>query len=306
MPKRHTYFRSYHQLPIISTSDPMKQAKQIIPVILTLMISAACTERVDIELEQAGESKLAVFGELTNEMKAHPVFLTKSMPYFYNDETPVVTGATVTISDGTETVSLQEDGDHRGIYYTPANYRGVPGKTYQLSITDLDVNEDGVSESYFAEAAMKRTMPVEAVAVSYNGNWKGWDVAVYASEPGETKDYYLFKVYKNGVLYTDTIRNYRIYDDKFFNGQKMEGIIVQFFDQDKGETLKQGDVVTLEIAGITEEYFDFVDALKEEINGKYPIFNGPAANLEGNINNGALGFFAAMAVSKSSVTYRGE
>lgn len=284
----------------------MMQIKQIIPVGFMLIFFAACTERVNIDLEEAGESKLAVFAEITNEVKAHAVYLNKSMPYFYNEETPVITGATVSISDGTTTVGLEEDAEDPGNYYTPTDYAGVPGKTYRLNITNLDVNDDGISESYTAETIMKKTIPVKGVAVAYNGNWDGWDVALYASEPGETKDFYLFKVYKNGVLFSDTISNYRVYDDKFFNGKDLEGVIVQFFDEEKGETVKRGDVVMLEVAGITEEYFHFVDALKEEVSERYPMFSGPAANLEGNISNGALGFFAAMAVSKGSVTYHGK
>jgi hypothetical protein len=284
----------------------MKQLKQIISIIFTLTFFSACTERVNIDLEMAGESKLAVFAEITDETKAHAVYLTKSMPYFSDEETPVVTGATVSISNGTETVSLTEEPDEPGTYYTPRNYKGVPGTTYRLEISDVDVNEDGVSEAYSAETIMSRTMPVEGVIVGRNNERNGWDVALFASEPGETKDYYLFKVYKNGVLFSDTISNYRIYDDKFFNGKVLKGVIVQFFDAEKGEIVERDDEITLEVAGITEEYFSFIDALKEEIDEKYPMFSGPAANLKGNISNGALGFFAAMAVSKGSVTYRGE
>jgi len=284
----------------------MKQTGDIIPVVSILIFFVGCTERVDIDLEPAGEPKLAVFAEITDQAKAHAVYLTKSTPYFYNQEAPVVSGATVSVSDGNTTTGLEEDAEDPGTYYTPGYYAGIPGETYKLSITDLDVNDDGISESYTAETIMCRTMSIEGVAVGYNDSWDGWDVALFASEPGETKDFYLFKVYKNGVLFTDTLSNYRVYDDKFFNGKDLDGVIVQFFDEDKGETLKRGDVVMLEVAGITEEYFNFVDALKEEVSEKYPMFSGPAANLEGNISNGALGFFAAISVSQGTVTYRGK
>ncbi|MEL7589508.1 MAG: DUF4249 domain-containing protein [Prolixibacteraceae bacterium] len=281
----------------------MKQLMELITAGFMVLLMA-CTERVDIDLGMAGESKLVVFGEITNQAKAHAVYLSRSTPYFQNQPTPVVTGAAVSVSDGVKTVTLKEDPDHPGTYYTPASFAGKVGGSYQLSVRNIDVNDDGVSEAYEATTAMKKTLPLHGMAIYNSETRDGWDVAVYASEPGETKDYYLFRVYKNGILYSDTITNYRVYDDKLFNGKNIDGASVQFFDREKGETLERGDVIVLEAAGITKEYYRFIDALKEETGEKYPMFSGPPANLEGNITNGALGFFAAMEVSRASITIK--
>jgi hypothetical protein len=275
-----------------------------IPALICLLF--ACTERVDMSLDMDGDPKLVVFGELTNEMKAHTVCLSKSTPYFSEEKAPAVTGAKVTVSDGRSTVLLKEDPANPGTYRTPRTYKGIPGNTYRLEITAVDINEDGVSESYSAETLMPRTMDIESMMVYYNPEYDEWDVALFAVEPAETKDFYLFKVYKNGVLFTDSLSNYRIYDDKFFNGKELSGVIVQYFDREKGETVENGDEITLEIAGITEDYFKFIDAIKEETDGKYPLFSGPAANPAGNITNGALGFFSAMEINKASLVYHGN
>ncbi|WP_423129511.1 DUF4249 domain-containing protein [Gaoshiqia sp. Z1-71] len=277
--------------------------KYAVIIIITILFFQSCTERVDIDLEQAGESRLVVFGEITSDVKAHAVYLTKSMPYFYNEETPVVSGAIVHLSDGTTNTQLVEDPANPGVYLTPDSYAGVPGRTYRLSIEQVDINEDGTLESYAAETWMKNVTQVDAVGVTYNSRWDGWEVELYADEPGETEDYYLFKVYKNGVLYTDTISNYWTADDRFFNGNRIDGAMVQYFDEEKDELVEPGDVIMLEVAGITKEYYDFINALQQEINGKVPIFSGPSANVKGNISNGALGFFAVMSVSRGSCVY---
>lgn len=282
----------------------MLTPQKIITAGCLIILMTACTERVDMDLGVAGESKLAVFGEITNHAKAHAVYLTKSSPYFQHGETPVVTGAVVSVGDGVRTVSLREDPVHPGTYYTPADFAGKAGSSYELTITNVDVNDDGVSEAYEATAIMKRTLQVQGIAIYNSDSRDGWDVAIYASEPADTKDYYLFKVYKNGILYSDTITNYRVYDDKLFNGKIIDGAIVQFFDREKGEMVEKGDVIVLEAAGITKGYYRFIDALKEETGEKYPMFSGPAANLEGNITNGALGFFAAMEVAHAAVTIK--
>ncbi len=283
----------------------MKTIHYIIVVISILSLSA-CTEIVDIELEEAGESKLVVFAEITDVPTQHAVYLSKSTSYFYNDESPAVSNAVVSINDGFETIQLTEDFNEPGTYLTPENYAGVTGRTYQLLIENVDIDDNGKTELYTAETEMKPTPPIEDVEVEYNDSWNGWEVKIYTSDPRETDDFYLFKVYKNDVLYTDTISNYWTTDDRFFNGNIINGARVQYFDEDRDEIVDSGDKVTLEMAGITEEYFNFINETIEEVSDNIPMFSGPAANVTGNISNGALGFFAVINLEQNSCIYNGE
>ena len=267
---------------------------------------SACTERVDIDLEEAGDPLLVVFAEITDEPKAQAVYLSLTAPYFENSELPVVSGAEVYLSDGDEEIQLIESLEESGTYLTADNYAGVPGKTYTLRIENVDANGDGVVESYGAQSVMNSVPPVDGVSVTYNDRWDGWEVELYSQEPGETEDFYLFKVYKNGELYTDSLQNYWVTDDKFFNGNAVEGPIVQYFDEDNDEMVVDGDTVTLEMAAITKEYYDFINGVLAEVSTKVPIFSGPSANPEGNISNGALGFFSAQAISRGSTIYKEE
>jgi len=153
---------------------------------------------------------------------------------------------------------------------------------------------------------MNSVPPVDSVSVTYNDRWDGWEVELYAKEPGETEDFYLFKVYKNGELYTDSLQNYWVTDDKSFNGNSLDGPIVQYFDEEKDEMVADGDLVTLEMAAITKEYYDFINGVLAEVSTKVPIFSGPSANPHGNISNGALGFFSAQAISRGATIYKEE
>ena len=54
------------------------------------------------------------------------------------------------------------------------------------------------------------------------------------------------------------------------------------------------------MAGITKEYYKFLEALKTEAGYHNPLFDGPPANVIGNISNGALGFFAAQSLARTS------
>jgi hypothetical protein len=280
--------------------------KYIILFTLGLAILQACTERVDIDLKEEGETKLVVFAEITNDVMAHEVHLTTSTPYFYNQEMPAVSNASVYISDGFEEIQLTEDDERPGVYLTPDDYFGVAGRTYQLTIKDVDVDGNGSSEEYSAETIMKPVSQVESIDVRYNSRWEGWEVSLFSQDPTDSDDWYVFKVYKNGVLYTDTINDYWTADDKFFNGNKIDGPMVQYFNEDDGEIVEFGDVITLEMGAITEEYYYYIEGIFYEANEKIPMFSGPAANIKGNISNGALGFFTVMEVSRGSTIYKGE
>ena len=275
-------------------------------LIIFQLISTSCTERVDIDLEETGDPVLVVFAEITDEPKVQTVYLSRTMPYFENVVTPVVSGADVFLSDGESEIQLIENPQEPGAYQTSGDYTGIPGRTYALRIESVDVDGDGVSETYGAQSIMNRVPRIDQVTISYNSRWDGWEVELYAKEPGETEDFYLFKVYRNGVLYTDSLQNYWVTDDKFFNGNNIDGPIVQYFDEEKNELLTDGDSVTLEMAAITNGYYDFINGVLDEVNTKVPIFSGPSANPKGNISNGALGFFSAQAISRGSVIYKEE
>ncbi len=275
-------------------------------LLASIVLLAACTERIDFDIKENGTPRLVVFAEITNEARAHEMHLSKSMPYFYNNESPGVSKAQVFVNDGSETIQLIEKHDKPGTYITPENFAGVPGKTYRLDINGVDINEDGITESYSSETIMPYATPIERISASYNSLWEGWEVYMDATDPGDTKNFYLFKVYKNGVLFTDTITDYQVTEDKYFNGNQLKGAFVQSFDEGKGEIVNPGDEITLEVMGITEEYYDFINQLQTEAAGKIPMFSGPSANVKGNISNGALGFFAVVAMSHQSCIYNGE
>ena len=61
-----------------------------------------------------------------------------------------------------------------------------------------------------------------------------------------------------------------------------------------------GDSITLEMAGITEEYANFIWDVQDETGFNTPLFSGPPANIRGNISNGAIGFFYAYSSVRAS------
>ncbi len=271
-------------------------------IVLAALISG-CTENIQLDLETV-EQRLVVDANITSQEKIHYVRLTESVPFFSDSASPPVSGATVLISDGIRTESLTESREMPGYYLTSEIFKGEPGTGYSLSVSNVDINGDGESETYSAFSRMPGVSAPDSIDLVYDEDWDVWKILLYAQEDPETDDFYLFRLLKNGTLISNTISEYSVVSDKFFDEGKADGIWVQSIDasQESGD-FEEGDVITLQMGGITEEYFDFIEAVQQETRGQYPLFSGPPANVPGNVSNDALGFFTAFSVSYVSFWY---
>jgi hypothetical protein len=250
--------------------------------------------------------RLCVYGEITTERKIHKVRLTRTSDYFSNTGAEGVVGAEVSISEGSNNVMLFESDSLPGLYQTGMPVAGVVGRTYNLNISNVDVDNDGRMESYSASSYLPPVSQVDSIRLTYytSSFFSGWQVQLYSLDPVDRKDFYAFKIYKNDTLLTDSISEYACQSDELFNGNYTNGITVHILMDDKpDEKVDIGDKITFELNGITEEYYNFILEAQTEIAPKIPLFSGPGANVHSNISNNAVGFFTAYSVSKSSVLH---
>ncbi len=272
----------------------------LITVIIFILLLSGCTERIDIELDSS-YTRLSVEGYITSDTTAHWVRLTKTTDYYNTKPLPPVTGAVVKIDDGESEITLMEYDPKPGYYFTPLNYFGVPGRTYNL---DIQLPEEINGETHYtASTEMNTVAPLDSITLFYNSDFDGWEVRVYALDP-PTQDFYSFQVYKNGVLMSDTINEVAITDDRFFNGSYLPGVPAYFMHGDDAN-LEPGDVITLKMGGITEDFFGFITELRQEtFKFRNPLFSGPPANIVSNISGDAVGYFTAYSVSYASTVYQ--
>ncbi len=262
----------------------------------------SCTERIEVDLGSTYRH-LIIYGEVTNKRGVHTVSLSASSDYFSNRKAEGIRGAEVEISDGIRNFLLKESTTEPGIYETSPEFKGIMGQTYSLHVGEVDINLDGKTEEYSASSYLPYLNPLDSIHLGYSKNtfFSGWQVLIYAQDPPESKDYYAFKTYKNGVLLTDTLSEYIVQSDDFFNGRYTNGITAQFLNDDNpSEKASAGDVITFEINSITREYYVFVLEAGAEANPGNPLFSGPPANITSNISNGALGFFTAYSIDRKS------
>ena len=289
----------------------MKTTKLSAYLFFLILLGVSCTEEIQLPLDST-YVRLVVDGEINTDTAVHRVRLSRSGDAMNENPGNVISNAIVSITDGSETFNLLENNAKPGMYETDSTVFGVPGKTYTLNISNVDVNNDGTMEEYSASSYIPRINPVDSIQVNYEEMFgeKGWLINLYALEIGGGRNYYLLKAYKNGVLLTDSTYECTNYaDNTGFEGKYYDGFSVYFLDYNKlDERLVKGDVVTLEMEGITGEYKDFLVGFITEYQPKIPLFSGPSANIPTNIipSDMAVGFFNAYSCMRSSTVFKGD
>ena len=262
--------------------------------LMILLLAAGCTERINVNLDSS-YVRLVVDGGITNDSMQRSVTLSKSASYFYNQPPPMVSNAIVILSDGSFLDTLKEQlPGHPGVYSLDPTFRGVIGKTYGLDIKLPEVI--GNSSEYTSTCKIMKVARLDSIQTEFDPNMGKsgrWLIKIFAQEPGDEFNYYLLRYYRNGVLMSDSIKKWSTSDDKFFNGSYIRGLTAfRINNANYWETLHPGDTVKVQMSGITKEYYDFVQQV-QQAGYQIPFFSGPPANVEGNINNGAVGFFYA-------------
>lgn len=282
----------------------------ILSVFLLSVIAFGCTENIDDIHLDSTRPRLVVEGYISTDTMRHMVKLSKMGDALKKDPIQFISNALITISDGTKTFSLTEDQTQKGTYFTAPDVFGIPGRNYTLLIKNVDINNDKVMEEYTAQSLLKRLNPVDSIHLIYNNSnphFMGWSVNLYSMDPGNGRNFYLIKILKNNHLLTDSIFKYSIADNNSFEGKYFDGFPVYNLREDrKDEKLTPGDTITVEMFGITEDYYSFISSYISDYYPKVPIFSGPSANIPTNIKpiDDAVGIFTAYSIKRKSVIYK--
>ena len=278
--------------------------KHIIFGFILLLSVVSCTERIDIDVDDA-PSRLVIYGYITSDTKQHSVRITRSAGYFSTNSPEGVSNAVVTISDDYgKVIPLIENDTVPGFYQTAADVRGEEGKTYTLDVY-IDNDDNNLSEHYQSEAYLQHINSIDSVGLQVSKVFKqSIEVLLYAQDIG-VNTYYSIFVAVNDTVVNNTINRFLTMDNFYIRGQYMNGVACYYLEQDPNgdntdEILHAGDTVTLNINAISHEYATFINNAQSEIRGSNPIFGGPPANVLSNIRcvspqNGEqpLGFFTA-------------
>lgn len=273
--------------------------------LLVFLGLSSCTEPIDVTLDET-YTHLVVDGYIATDTGSYGINLTKTADYFYNEPTPRVVNASVKLTDGTTEFLLHEsEPGVSGYYETGPTFAGKIGNSYTLTI-ELPEEIDNQT-LYTASCKMMKVARLDSIAVNFQPDWGAegfWEIKLWAQEPGDEINYYMFHYYRNDTLMTDSIWKISVSDDQYFNGNYINGITAVFINNENyWETIRPGDKITLQMSGITKAYYDFIYQV-QMAGYNIPFFTGPPANVVGNINAGAIGFFSAYSNSWKSITVK--
>lgn len=235
------------------------------------------------------------------------VMLTNSIPVTTYEKTGenaefVLPWGKVTVSDGTQTVILTGDYDERyfpSYVYTTSKMRGVPGRTYHLTVEYGD---------YVVTA--QTTIPVpdslEALTVTPCADVDSmYQITAYYEDVPETEDYYLFltRIFNREKRFYPSFLG--VMDDSRLashNKQVVQpGIHMMTTENHKYRPyFHENDSVQIKFAKIDETTYHIHKAYSEMVSlSSNPIFSSDLS-MPTNIEGG-LGFWCGYAVTKYNV-----
>jgi hypothetical protein len=279
----------------------MKNITTFICTILSVILFISCEETVKLDTLQA-PSKIVIEGMVTNVAGNQFVKITKSTDFYQSGNTPRVTNATVTVQDDLGSIfqfvhNPKNESNKNGYYYPSGPFKGSIGRTYKLKVV-----ADG--QTYEAQDQMTRTMTFDSLTNRINEDEKKdpkvkgryYQVLLYGKEPQETKDYYIFKYYRNDSLSLYNISDIYNVDDQGI-GANVNGVTAPIY-------FGLNDKVRLEALSVSRNAFLYYTDLYNLINSDGGMFSAPPANPRSNISNGALGVFQASAIASKEIVIK--
>lgn len=242
----------------------------------------SCEDVVHVDLETSDPrlvieaSILWEKGTVGNEQK---IKLSTTTDY-YSNTIPVVSDATVFITDSSSTYNFIEN-PGTGEYFCD-NFNPVIGETYVLTVVTN-------GETYQATETLIAVPTIDSVEQGIFNNFGSEDIQVkFYFQDNPLEDNYYFGKYTTNF---SILPSYDYFDDKFTQGNQMFGLYID-------EDIKAGDQLTFNLQGISKRYYNYVSILLNIAgNNSGGPFTTPPATVRGNFinitnpDNFAFGYF---------------
>ena len=269
----------------LKTITPYKISLKIILSILTVFLLSGCQKVINVDLNVAAPL-IVIEGLITDTPGPYTVTLSKSGSYFNQPVLPPVSGAQIIITDNVGTIDTLKE--IKPGFYLTVKTKGIPGRTYTINVLSE-------SAEYTGTSTMFSHVPIDSLHLLKsqqrfgfgNPNESRFELHCFFKDPGE-KNFYRIKVITNDSINNENIR---LYDDQYTNGEVTDLRVTR---------PKAGDKCTIELFSLDKVTYGYYRTLEDLIRTN-PFFGSTPANPNTNLNNGALGYFGASAVSFRTV-----
>jgi len=258
----------------------LKNVLQFSLLVVTILSLSSCEKVIQLDLNSS-TARIVIQGNVYDRPGPYLVRISKSVNFDQPSDYPPVTGAKVQISDNAgQTEVLTESSS--GTYVT-AKLRGIPGRTYSLSV-------QAENEIYQASSFMPYAVNPDSIYFS-SSLFSGEKVTIVRfNDPQVFTNYYHLIYFINNIQQ----KEFYILDDELFQGTTIK---YSLYPRDSDIKLVKGDNVTVWLESIDHGVYEyFRTATSDDGQSASP------ANPVSNISNGALGYFNACSVRKISST----
>jgi len=246
----------------------------IISSLLLLATFTSCRKTIDIQVKEA-DKKYVIEGVITDRNEPATVRISKSIGLNAANEFPALSGADVSIRDLDNNLQVQLVEQESGIYQS-ADLRGIPGHHYELT-----VNIEG--QRFSAQSTMPAAVALDSVYI--NKGWMGTELKGIYRDPGTSRNYYHYVVYRNGKREKGVM----IGNDEAGDGQTVPKEMLAMNDT----LLKPGDRIVAALECVDPAIYQYYYGLAMGADQSYSA----PANPKSNISGGALGYFSAHTIS---------
>ena len=285
-----------------------------------LLLATACTEDILIDVEE-GQTMIGVEAYFSDELKQHETILSYTADFYSHDEIRMVTGATVYVTDGVDTIVYHEDMEHRGHYLTDL-VAGKRNTLYRLHI-DIPASDDEPIQLTSEGMLADNVDHIDSLVIKpYNsgndsiptvifGDTIEWLYPYFQSLP-DPNITYMPLIYKNDTLLTDSLTQQMMipvggYAGYYINGPEMQAqnkeIPIYYF---RKSTLREGDRIRAGLQSIPADYLLFIYSVMMS-SGSNPMLGAPA-NVATNIqpSDKAVGWFMTASVTSAETVFRDQ
>lgn len=272
--------------------------KNILVTLLIAILVTSCTEIIDVKLNETSPKlvvEATIYWEKGTNGSNQKIKLSTTGS-FYSNSLPVVSGATVKVTNSSNVVFDFLETSNTGDYFC-SNFIPVLNEQYTLSIV-------ANGKTYTAKEKMIPVTDILETIQNSNGGIAGNKIQLQTTflDPANIQNNYLFE-----YTYPEQKgRDIYVSDDIFFDGNEFSSFLQQ---PNSGKDLKAGDVITVSHTGISNKYYDFLVILLNLAGsgGGGGPFQAPPVSVRGNIINTVddkdfpLGFFSLS--EKETQTY---
>ncbi len=233
-------------------------------------------------------------GTIGNEQE---IKLSLSTPYFSEQQVIPATGAQVLVRKFIDNTIFNFTESSPGIYTTDSFFPEL-NEVYELEIV-YD------NELYTGQEELKSVSDINSVTQTVSGGFNDEliEVNIYFDDPVDEENYYLTRFQES----SDILPYYFPLKDEFTNGNEM----TMFYEKEEGDTendeFNTGDVVNIELSGISERYYNYMSLLLQQADDQGPFGVTPAPVIGNCVNNTTtdqkpFGYFRLSEVVRTSYT----